>query len=348
MFLYEYELAKASDILTRELFKLKPGETFVITADTESNLRVVNATAAAAHSVGAKPMVILLASPLGVSEAADPMLPVESLTAALSEADAWVEFNNQWLLYSTPYNRAMKASKKLRYLNLVGMNEEMMVRLIGRVDYPVLGEFLQKVYDMTVKAKRFKFTTPAGTDLEFEGDPERRISLSKGYADQPGSHFLAGQISFAPKFDTINGTLVFDGSVDPPLRKLEQPIVMTIEEGVIVKVEGGNEAREYEMWLDSWNHPQMRRLAHASWSFHPNAKLTGNIVEDERVWGATEWGIGAVGPIFSFQEEPIPAPSHSDGICMNTSAWIDGVQLLDNGKVVHEELRELAKKLGKE
>ena len=97
MFLYEYELAKASDILTRELFKLKPGETFVITADTESNLRVVNATAAAAHSVGAKPMVILLASPLGVSEAADPMLPVESLTAALSEADAWVEFNTQRL-----------------------------------------------------------------------------------------------------------------------------------------------------------------------------------------------------------------------------------------------------------
>ncbi|GAI54142.1 unnamed protein product, partial [marine sediment metagenome] len=37
MVIYEYELGKASDILTRELLKLKPGETFVITADTESD-----------------------------------------------------------------------------------------------------------------------------------------------------------------------------------------------------------------------------------------------------------------------------------------------------------------------
>lgn len=347
LFLYEYELGKAADILTRELFQLKPGETFVITADTESSLRVVNATATAAHAIGAKPMVILLASPLGVSEAADPMLPVDSLSAALSQADAWVEFNNQWLLYSTPYNRATEANKKLRYLCLVGMNEEMMVRLIGRVNYPALGEFMQRVYDMTTEAKRFRFTTPAGTDLEFEFDPNRRTTLSKGYADGPGSHMLAGQISFAPKPETLNGILVFDGSVNPPIGKLETPIRMTIAKGEIVKVEGGNDAVEYDRWLNSWNHPQMRRLAHTSWSFHPNAQLTGGVVEDERVWGATEWGIGAVGPLFSYEGKPIYAPSHSDGICMNTSAWMDGEQLLDEGRIVHEQLRELARKLGK-
>lgn len=347
MFLYEYELGKAADTLARELFKLRPGETFVITADTESNLRVVNATATAAHVVGAKPMVILLASPLGVSEAADSMLPVESLTAALSQADAWVEFNNEWLLYSTPYNRAMTANKKLRYMNLVGMNEDMMVRLIGRVNYPVLSEFMQNVYDLTVRTKHFKLTTPAGGNLEFENDFDRRTSLSKGYAARPGSHFLAGQIAWAPQFESINGVLVFDGSVDPPLKKLEKPIRMTVEKGRITKVEGGNEAVEFERWMNSWDHPQMRRLAHVSWAFHPGAKLTGNIVEDERVWGATEWGIGAVGPIFSHQDEPIAAPSHTDGICLNTSAWLDGRQFLDEGRIVNEEFRELAKKLGK-
>ncbi|NLS44645.1 MAG: aminopeptidase [Firmicutes bacterium] len=347
MFLYEYELGKAADILTRELFQLKPGETFVITTDTESSLRVVNATAAAAHTLGAKPMVVLLASPLGVSEAADPMLPVGPLTAALSKADAWVEFNNQWLLYSTPYNKAMETNKKLRYLCLVGTNESMMVRLIGRVNYPVLGEFMQKVYDMTIKAKRGKFTTPAGTNLEFEFNPKRGTSLSKGYANKPGEHMLAGQIAFAPEFETINGTLVFDGSVSPPIGKLETPIHMVIEKGKIVKIKGGNDAVEYERWLKSWDHPQMLRLAHTAWSFHPNAMLTGEIVEDERVWGATEWGIGAVGPLFTCDRKPIVAPSHSDGICLNTSAWLDGVQLLDEGKVVHEDLVELAQKLGK-
>lgn len=347
MFLYEYELGKAADILARELFKLKPGETFVITADTESDLRVVNATARAAFAVGAKPMVILLASPLGVSEAADPMLPVEALAGALKGADAWVEFNNQWLLYSTPYNIAMKENEKLRYMNLVGMNADMMVRCIGRVNYPVLGEFLERLYRMTTDTKHFRFTTPAGEELEFDYDPDRITTLSKGYADVPGSHFMAGQIAWAPKFETINGLLVFDGSLVPPLGKLEQPIRLRIEKGVIVRVEGGNEAMEFERWMDSFDHPQMRRLAHASWAFHPGAKLTGDIVEDERVWGATEWGVGAVGPCFSRTGELIPAPSHTDGICLNTSAWLDGIQILDEGRVVDEELAKLAKELGK-
>ncbi|NLS44192.1 MAG: aminopeptidase [Firmicutes bacterium] len=347
MFLYEYELGKAADTLTRELFKLKPGETFVITADTESSLRVVNATAAAAHALGAKPMVILLPSPLGVAEAADPMLPIEPLTAALSQADAWVEFNYQWLLYSTPYNRATETNKKLRYLCLVGTNEAMMVRLIGRVNYPILGEFLKKVFDMTLKARQYKFTTPAGTDLEFEFDPDRRAYLSDGYADVPGSHMLAGQIGFAPKFETINGTLVFDGSAYPPIGKLESPIRMTIEKGRITKFEGDTDAVEYERFLKSFDHPQMLRLAHTAWSFHPNAILSGEIVEDERVWGATEWGIGAVGPLFSKEGIPILAPTHTDGICLNTSAWLDGVQLLDEGKVVHKDLLELTRELGK-
>ncbi|MFB0533304.1 MAG: hypothetical protein ACETVU_06500 [Desulfatiglandales bacterium] len=61
--LYEYEVGEASDILVRELYQLKVGETFVITADTESDRRVVDATARDAFAVGAKPMVIWLPSP---------------------------------------------------------------------------------------------------------------------------------------------------------------------------------------------------------------------------------------------------------------------------------------------
>jgi len=213
MLLYEYELGKASDIIARELFKLKPGETFVITADTESDARVVDATARAAFAVGAKPMVIWLASPLGVGKAADAMLPVEALTAALKEADAWIEFNNQWLLYSTPYDIAIKENKKLRYLNACGMNPDLMVRCIGRIDYPVLGQFLERLREMTMAAKHIRMTTPAGGDIEFDNssDPNHFYTLWKGYADEPGPHMLAGQISWTPDLESINGTLVFNG-----------------------------------------------------------------------------------------------------------------------------------------
>ena len=343
---YEYELGKAAKILCEDLFKLKPGETFVITADTESDDRVVNATARAAFACDAKPMVIYTASPLGVGKAADPMLPLESLTAALLKADAWVEFNNQWLLYSTPYDIAMKENKKLRHLCLVGMNVDMMVRNIGRVDYPNLEKFMKLAAKKTLSAKHMRITTPAGTDVEFNNEPGRKPIMELGYADTPGSHMMAGQIGWSPNFESINGTIVFDGSLVPPIIGiLKEPVRLTIKKGEVVKIEGGKEAAEYEKWLKGFNHPQMLKLAHVCYGFNPGARLTGDILEDERIWGGTEWGLGNVGAILV--PGGISGPSHTDGICLNSSVWLDGVQIMDKGQILDPELKKLAEKLGK-
>jgi len=338
--LYEYELGKAADILTRELFKLEEGETFVITADTESDERVVNATARAAFSCGAKPMVIWLASPLGVGKAADPMLPQESLVGALKGADAWVEFNNQWLLYSTTYDVAMRENLGLRYLCLVGMNADMMVRCIGRIDYPALERFMAKITDLTKEAAEVRITTPAGMDVSFENSDPRRGGYSLGYADTPGAHMMGGQIWWGIKHETIDGRIVFDGSASPPIGLLGEPIVLTVERGDIVGFDGGREAVEYEAWLRSFSDPNMLKMAHICYGFNPGASLNGDIVEDERVWGCVEWGIGNM--------RWRPAATHTDGICLNASVWIDGEQILDRGRSVHLELAELARELGKQ
>ena len=85
----------------------------------------------------------------------------------------------------------------------------------------------------------------------------------------------------------------------------------------------------------------MFHMAHIAYGFNPGAVLSGNICEDERVWGCTEWGIGYVSPT----EAPpigIPAKSHTDGICLNSSVWIDGRQILDCGKVCDPELIALS------
>ena len=344
--LYEYELGKATDILMKDMFKLKEGETIIITADTESNERVVNAAARSAFSAGAKPMVIWLASPMGVGKAADPMLPVDALSAALCQTDAWVEFNNQWLLYSTPFEIAMEKNKKLRYMNLVGMDEDLMIRIIGRTNRPVLAEFMERVTDMTQSAKNVKVQTPAGTNIEFENEPSRKIYCDVGDASNPGMCFLPGQICWFPKFETINGTIVFDGSMTPPCELLDQPISVKIEKGIVVDIQGGYQAVEFKNWLESFNDPNMFRPVHISYGFGPEAKLTGNIVEDERVWGATQWGFGYLSPVDA-PPKGIPAKSHCDGICLNSTVWLDGIKILENGEVVHPELKELSVKLGK-
>jgi leucyl aminopeptidase (aminopeptidase T) len=346
--LYEYELGHAAMVLCKKLMKMKPGETCIVTADTESDLRVVNAIAGAAYSCGAKPVVVTTPTPPGVGKAADAYLPVEALTGVLREADVWIELNNGWLLYSTPYDVAMKQNQTIRHKCLVGMNVDMMVRCIGRIDHELLGEFLEKVCDMTAKAKKFRFTTPAGENLEFENssNTNRVYGVDNGYADVPGSHMMSGQIGWTPEWDTINGKIVFDGSLDPPIGLLDEPVLLYVEKGKVIKIEGGREAKEFEAWLSSFKDPQMFILAHVCWGFNPGARLGGNILEDERVWGSTEWGLGNIGSCL-IEPDGIPAASHTDGICLNTSAWLDEEMVLDEGKVVHPDLIELSKKLGK-
>jgi hypothetical protein len=51
---YKYKLTKAAHKLVTEMFKLKPGKTFVITADTKSDNGVVETTAGAAFAKLAK------------------------------------------------------------------------------------------------------------------------------------------------------------------------------------------------------------------------------------------------------------------------------------------------------
>jgi len=343
--LYEYELGKASKVLVEELFKLKPGETMIITADTESDPRVVDATARAAFAAGGKPMVVWLASPLGVGKAADPMLPEEALTAALRASDAWVEFNNEWIFYSTTYDRVYRDDCKLRHLCLVGMNPSMMVRCIGRINHPALKAFQDEVTELIKRSKHVRIRSHGKYDIDFDNFPGRNVLCRDGYAETPGSHMMSGQMSWSPDFDTLNGQIAFDGSINPPLGRIEEPVVLTVSKGTIVKVDGGSEARALDAWFKGFNHPQMLRVAHASLGFNPGAKLSGDVCEDERIWGATEWGVGNVGK--QLVPGGIPGPSHCDGICLSTSIWFDGEPFTLDGKLVRPEFIELADRIGK-
>jgi len=344
-FLYEYELGKAADVLVRELFKLKEGETFVITGDTLSDPRVVNATARAAYAVGAKPMVIWTCTPPGPGRQIDAFIPSEAIHAATAVADAWVEFNEMYYLYSATHDKTMHVNKKMRFLGLPAMHVDTFVRLFANVDHRVLAEFLQEVTDRTRKTKHMRITTPSGQDVEFDNKPEWPAGCENGYCDTPGIHMLAGQIGWSPDFDTINGVIVFDGSLVPQYGILTEPIRLTVEKGVILKIEGGRQAKQLESFLKSFNHPQMLRLAHVCYGFHPGAKVSGQLGEDERVWGCTQWGIGAVGT-FLAPPDGVPGPSHIDGTCLNSSVYLDGVQLTDCGRLIDPQLIEMAAKLG--
>ena len=206
---YEYELAKAAHKLVSEMLKLKPGEIIAVTADTESDPRVVDATAAAAFAVGAKPMVIWNPSSLGVGKAADPMLPGEALVGALSKVDAWVEYNNQWIFYSKAYDDMIKKNR-VRCICLTGMNVASIVRTIGKVNVPLVIKLGDKLVELTQAADKVHIKNAAGTDI-VGYNRGRRVSQPGGIAEKPGPYMLCGQVGWNPVEETINGVVAIDG-----------------------------------------------------------------------------------------------------------------------------------------
>jgi len=333
---YWLDIHAAAQRLVRDLLKVAEGEIVAVTVDTEGDEAVAKAVAAASHAVGAKPFIFAVPSPRGVGKAADPDLPLRALSPALAESDVWVEFNNEWLLYSSAFEAAMDAGK-VRHLCLVGMDADMMVRTIGRVDINKLVPFWMKIAELTERCSELEITTPAGTSLKFNHSPETKVGVSSGVTDKPGAHYLGGQIGWIPELDTIEGTLVFDGALSPPVGKLVDPVVLQIRGGRVIEISGGASANEFQAWLESFDDPNMFRLAHVCYGLNPGAKLTGNILEDERVWGCTEWGLGYISPN-PVIPEGIPAKSHTDGICLNSTVKGDVGTILESGEVVHPDL----------
>ena len=349
MYEYDYETLSACLKLLRDMFMLQPGETIAITTDDISDKAIVEATAQAAVILGAKPIIMKIAAPEG-GKAGDKDMPYRALVDGIKACDAWIEYNTKLIFYSSVYDEIVAdPNHRPRYLNQNGVKPDMMVRIVGKVDNALLNKFIQGFSDYLEAGTEMRFTTPAGTDLVCRNKKGREYVTADGFIRPGEIKMCSGQISWSPDFESINGVLVTDGTLSPPVGKLTSPVKFTIENGWIKKIEGGQDAATFSTWLKSFNDPNMYLIAHSGLGFGPTCELRGDIVEDERVWGCTEWGIGNVGPqLVSDMENGIAAASHSDGICLNCSLWVDGVQVLDNGNVVGptEEYVELAHQLG--
>jgi len=340
----DYELTRSVAAIVKDLALVKPGERVAITADTMADRHVVNAVAGQVFAAGAKPLVLRYATPRGVGKAADIDIPYQAIGSAIGNCDVWLEFGYNWILYSSAQEIALDINKQLRHVCLVGMDTGMMCRLVGSVDFALLSRFQETVTAMTKAAKHIKMTNPSGTNLEFDNDHNCPFYNEMGIADKPGSAYLSGQICWFPINESLNGTLAFDGSISPSNGILKSPVLLSLEKGYIKEVKGDRDAEVFRKWLESFNDPLMYRMAHVCYGFHPNAKLCGNCVEDERIWGSTEWGIGYL-PVADAPPDGINAASHSDGIVLDSSVWLDGVPITENGQVVHPDLLEMARKL---
>ncbi|SDX79906.1 Leucyl aminopeptidase (aminopeptidase T) [Acetomicrobium thermoterrenum DSM 13490] len=326
--------------LVRDVMLAKEGETVVITCDSSGDRRVAEAIGDAAYAIGAKPIVLYYPTPVKTFASEMPA----HMAAATANADVWIEIAYATVMHSQTWRDAME--KGCRYINLTGMDVMMLVNCIERIDYDMVVELGRHFQEILGKANKVEVKNPSGTNL-VAYNQGRKIRLSGEKATKKGYPImLAGQVSWCPIEETINGTVVFDAAVFPPaqLGIIKEPIALEIEKGVIQSISGGREAKIFETWLKSFNDPNMFRLAHYSLGFNPGVNApTGRIVEDERIFGCIEFGFGSQGK--QIMGKCWSAASHTDGVTLNPTILLDGSVFEENGIYKDPKAVEICKKM---
>jgi len=333
------ELYEASLKTARDLAKIKEGEEALILADTAIDLEMIKLLSSAAQVLGAQTHIILYETRNGPD-----VEPPKPVAEAMKSSDVIVSLPLMYIIHTNAYTDALKAGARI--LELTGTTPDMMIRLIGKTNYTTMCELGNRLTQLTKNAKEVIIKSENGTNLRFENDINRPVFHNDGILNEKGIYKpLGGQISWAPIEDSIEGTIVANTFIWPPeeIGILKNPVRIDMKEGRIKKIEGGVEAKIFESWLKSLNDEKMYYLAHASWGFHPKARLCGRPLEDERIYGGVEFGFGSQS--LKFKGKIGKATTHTDLGIFNPEVYFDGVLVTRGGRFVHAELTEYDRKV---
>lgn len=308
------DLQKACRIALEECLGTREGEEVLVVTDTPME-SIGRAFFEAAGSLGAEPLLLLM-HPREVSG----QEPPAGVGAALSRVQVGVLATSKSLSHTRARREATAVG--VRIASLPGATEDMLIRALP-VDYRILEEECLRFAQLLTQGREVFLTSPGGTRLHL-GIEGRRGFIDAGNLKKPGSfgNLPAGEACIAPVEGTAQGVLVVDGSM-AGIGLLQEPIKMRVEKGMVVEIMGGEEARSLERLLAPYG-PEARNIAELGIGLNPAARITGRVLEDEKVKGTVHV---AIGDNRSFGGQ-VEAPVHLDGVILRPKLYLDGQLIL--------------------
>ena len=187
-----------------------------------------------------------------------------------------------------------------------------------------------------------KVTSPGGTDatVDIRG---RKAKVEGGAFTRSGlgGNLPAGEVFISPTSEGVSGTIVIDGTIKLAVDSIipDQPIIVRMKDGYVNEVTGGRTAKELLKLLEKGEQMardkglkaeerNTRHIGELGIGINPEAKMTGNLLEDEKLLKTVHFAIGS-----NFDNDA-SAMIHLDGLVMNPDLWVDGKQILRNGDII--------------
>ncbi len=161
-----------------------------------------------------------------------------------------------------------------------GITREMMYEGPMNVDYKdivIKAKQLMAAFD---DAESVQITTKLGTNLRL-GIKNRGFQTDVLIPEGSFGNLPAGEIWCAPEEDKGNGVVVVDGSIGD-IGSLKDLIHLTVEDGELVKIESANKEIVKELEELTTIDRMANIIGELGIGLNPNARLTGNLLEDEK------------------------------------------------------------------
>ncbi|MGG4045220.1 aminopeptidase [Paenibacillus favisporus] len=296
---------------------LKSGETFLVVTD-ESRKELAEALHEAGKRLGAESMLAVMTERAKSGEE-----PPEAIAAAMTKAQVVVCITKHSLTHTQARKQAAAAGARLA--TMPGITEDMFLEGAIAADYTQVKALTEKVTDMLTGAQTVRIEKD-GRSLEFsiqgrDGVPSTGMYLEPGQS----GNLPSGEAYIAPVEGTAEGQIVVDGSI-AGIGKLSGPIVLTVEKGRLTAAEGGPEG---EKLLQMLGDGDGRLLGEFGIGTNEKARITGVVLEDEKVYGTIHVAFGSNNTFGGV----VAAGVHIDCVVGKPDVYLDGRQIMKNGEL---------------
>ncbi|HEX5527230.1 MAG TPA: aminopeptidase [Solirubrobacterales bacterium] len=313
------DLDRAVKTVVRQCMGIQPGEEVLVvcnpvTEEIGALMRIE------AQGEGADATLAVISE--RESAAAEPPAPV---AAAMAAADVVLAPTIQSLSHTAARKVASEAG--VRIGTLPGVTEEMLSRLMTG-DLEEIRRRGWAVVTALNRASEVRIACPHGSDLRI-GLEGRMGIVDAGELGNRGAfgNLPCGEGFIAPVEGTTEGTLVVDGSI-AEIGLLDTPVELTVREGHLVAATGPD--GEHLMELLTAHGEDGTNVAELGIGTNEEAILTGNILEDEKIFGTCHVAFGASAAIGGTVQVPV----HLDCVVLEPTVEIDGEAIVSGGDLL--------------
>ena len=326
---FSEKMAKSARTVIDTCMDLRRGENILIVCDpTTTEIGQALHDAASIRS----DRVLLIVMPKGRHHGEEPPAPVANLMRQQQVVIAPTR-------YSLTHTRAVRQAIKdgSRVATMPGMTVEMFTEGGMTADFNIIKKNIGEMNAQLRRKRIVNVKSETGTNVTFEVNWREWKLDDNGICNRPRmvTNLPAGKIFTLPREGTMNGTIVIDGSWDSNL--VDEPVVLQIENGLVVDVKGGTAAAQIRQTfgeaakrLKSKEQENVWTIAEFGFGMNPNARLAGNVLEDEKRLGTAYFSIGDNTTLGGSAAVGIQI----SGVLESPSVWLDETVLFENGSFV--------------